>query len=322
MWLRQSVRQSVAHWTGGSDQFFIAISGGLRQSGEANGHDVTATPPTQTPSFGRDGTGNSSKRLLVSIHDVSPRSQSAIDALADRLQGHLGGANFAMLVIPDHWREAPIAGNAAFHARLRAWAEQGVEMFLHGWCHRDEIPATGRLAQIKGQHMTAGEGEFLSLTQAEATRRMREGKTLLEDILGAPVAGFIAPAWLYGPGALAALNEVGFALAEDHLKVWAPGHTGPERTGPERTGAKHTGAKRRVLARGPVVTWASRSPGRIRSSLAFAALARHTLPVLPTLRVAVHPGDVTVPALLDSIDATITRFARSHRPSRYAALLP
>jgi predicted deacetylase len=268
---------------------------------------MTATSPSLAPSAGRaavkpfDKPG-ASRRLLVSIHDVSPRSESAVDALADRLQRHLGGANFAMLVIPDHWREAPIAGNAAFHARLRHWADQGIEMFLHGWCHRDETPAQSALSGFKGKHMTAGEGEFLSLSQTEATRRMREGKALLEDILGKPVAGFIAPAWLYGPGALAALDDIGFALAEDHMKVWEPG-------------------SRRVLSRGPVVTWASRSPGRIRSSLWFAALARRALPVLPTLRVAVHPGDVTVPALLGSIDATLARFAASHRPARYAELL-
>jgi predicted deacetylase len=116
------------------------------------------------------------------------------------------------------------------------------------------------------------------------------------------VAGFIAPAWLYGPGAMHALDDVGFALAEDHMKVWTPGN-------------------RKVLARGPVVTWASRSPGRIRSSLWFAGLARAALPVLPTLRVAVHPGDITVPALLGSIDATVSRFAATHAPARYAGLL-
>jgi predicted deacetylase len=242
------------------------------------------------------------RRLLVSIHDVSPRSEAAVDALAERIERHLGGPNFAMLVIPDHWREAPIAGNAAFHARLRQWAGLGIEMFLHGWCHRDETPAQQGLAAFKGKHMTAGEGEFLNLSRAQATERMLQGRTLLEDILGSPVAGFIAPAWLYGPGALAALDDLGFALAEDHMKVWAPG-------------------SRRVLARGPVVTWASRSPGRIRSSLAFAALARRALPVMPTLRLAVHPGDVTVPSLLASIDATLDRFAASHRPARYAGLL-
>lgn len=243
----------------------------------------------------------SARRLLVSIHDVSPRSEAAVDALAERIERHCGAARFAMLVIPDHWRMAPIAGNAAFRARLRGWADQGIEMFLHGWSHRDETPAARGLAAIKGRHMTAGEGEFLNLERDEAARRMREGRALVEDAIGRSVAGFIAPAWLYGPGALAALGDEGFALAEDHMKVWAP-----------QSG--------RVLARGPVVTWASRSKGRIRSSLAFAALARQVLPVSRTLRLAVHPGDVTVPALLASIDATLARFARSHAPARYADL--
>ncbi|WP_408589091.1 DUF2334 domain-containing protein [Novosphingobium sp.] len=247
-------------------------------------------------------TPDPSRRLLVSIHDVSPRSERQVDQLADALAHRLGGPNFAMLVIPDHWREAPIADNAAFHARLRDWADQGIEMFLHGWCHRDETPAIAGLAGFKGKHMTAGEGEFLNLPYATALARMTEGKAMLEDILGRSVAGFIAPAWLYGEGALQALGEAGFALAEDHIKVWQP-----------------TGGA--VLARGPVITWASRSPARIRSSLLFSRLARLALPLTRTVRVAVHPGDTTVPALLDSIDRTLVRFARSHRPARYAELI-
>jgi predicted deacetylase len=241
------------------------------------------------------------RRLLVSIHDVSPRFEGEVDLLAERLARHVGPAKFAMLVIPDHWRGAPIAGNAAFGRRLRDWADQGIEMFLHGWSHKDETDATQGLAAIKGKHMTAGEGEFLNLPHAEALARMREGKALVEDTIGRPVAGFIAPAWLYGEGAHAAMREVGFALSEDHMKVWRPGSG-------------------EVLAKGPVITWASRSKARIASSLFAAALGRAALPLTRTIRVAVHPGDTTVPALLESIDRTLARFASSHVPSRYAAL--
>jgi hypothetical protein len=46
------------------------------------------------------------------------------------------------------------------------------------------------------------------------------------------------------------------------------------------------------------------------------------LGLLDTVRVAVHPGDTTVPALIASIEATLTRFAASHRPAGYATLLP
>jgi uncharacterized protein len=205
-----------------------------------------------------------------------------------------------MLVVPDHWGLAPLGAAPAFRARLRGWAEQGVEMFVHGWFHKDMAEHSG-LTSFKARHMTAGEGEFLGLSEAEAARRMADGRALIEDAIGQSAAGFIAPAWLYGPGALAALAASGFARAEDHMKVWDP-----------RSGA--------VLARGPVVTWASRSRPRQLSSLAVAALARVGFHGLETARIAVHPGDTGVPALMDSIGRTFASFARRRRVGRYADL--
>lgn len=239
--------------------------------------------------------------LLASIHDVGPRFESEVDRLADLISAELDGPRFAMLVVPDHWGLAPLGEAAAFRARLRRWAEDGVEMFVHGWFHKDMARHTG-LAGFKARHMTAGEGEFLGLDAPEAARRMADGRALVEDAIGRPAAGFIAPAWLYGPGAREALAASGFALAEDHLRVWQP-----------RTG--------RVLARGPVVTWASRSRPRQASSLAVAALARAAFHPLPVVRVAVHPGDTTVPALMDSIRRTFACFAARRPAGRYADLL-
>ena len=237
-------------------------------------------------------------RLLASIHDVGPRFEGQVDALADRLTRLLGGPVFAMLVVPDHWGEAPLSRAPAYAAKLRRWADAGVEMFLHGFTHRDDAPAKG-FAQ---RHMTAGEGEFAALDAEHALARIRDGRRIVEDAIGRPVAGFIAPAWLYSAGARDAVGRSGFALAEDHWRVWNP-------------------CNGQIVARGPVVTWASRSPGRIRSSLAVAAAARALPWALPTARIAVHPGDTTVPALLDSIEATFATFAHSHTPSRYADLL-
>lgn len=238
------------------------------------------------------------RRLLASIHDVSPRFEAQVDLLAALLGNRVGPARFAMLVVPDHWDQAPLSAAPAFRARLRGWADQGVEMFLHGWRHRDDAPDRG-FAQ---RHMTAGEGEFAGLSEAEATRRIADGRAVVEDAIGRPVAGFIAPAWLYSDGAKAAVAAAGFALAEDHLRVWKP-------------------ATGQTLAKGPVITWASRSAWRIRSSLMVAAAARAVPQALPTARIAVHPGDVAVAALLDSIDRTFARFAATHVPSRYADLI-
>ncbi|HET9629671.1 MAG TPA: DUF2334 domain-containing protein [Novosphingobium sp.] len=245
------------------------------------------------------------KLLLASIHDVGPRFESEVDRLVDLLGRVVGEARFAMLVVPDHWGLAPLGEAAAFRARLRGWAAQGVEMFVHGWYHKDSIEFTGAqhagLTSFKARHLTAGEGEFLGLDEAEAARRMAAGRALIEDAIGTATAGFIAPAWLYGPGALAALAASGFPLAEDHMKVWDP-----------RSGA--------VLARGPVVTWASRSIPRQLSSLGVAAVARAAFHGLRVARIAVHPGDTTVPALLDSIGRTCASFARRRPAARYADL--
>lgn len=235
------------------------------------------------------------KRLLASIHDVSPRFESEVDHLLDHLAPHVG-MRLAMLVVPDHWSSARIT--PGFAARLRSWADAGVEMFVHGWTHRDDAEHQGADA-LRARHMTAGEGEFLGLSHGDALARMQRGKALVEDITGRSAAGFIAPAWLYSEGARAALADAGFALSEDHGRVWVPG--GP------------------VVARGPVITWASRSRSRQLSSLAAAALLRRALQPLPTVRIAVHPGDTGVPALLASITRTFSAFRR-HVPSRYADL--
>ena len=150
--------------------------------------------------------------------------------------------------------------------------------------------------------MTAREGEFLGLDEAEARRRMREGRAIIEDAIGRPVAGFIAPAWLYGEGARRALAEENFALAEDHLRVWRPSD----------------GA---ILSRGPVVTWASRSRARKACSIGFAGVARTLMRSIPVVRLAVHPGDAGCPALMASIDMTVSAFSAGREPARYRNLM-
>lgn len=240
------------------------------------------------------------RQLLLSVHDVSPRFEAETDRHADRFIA-VAGYRFAMLVVPDHWGGAPLAGSP-FATRLRGWADAGVNMFVHGWFHRDTARHHGLTRRLRARHMTAGEGEFLGLDEAEAARRMANGRALIEDITGRTVAGFVAPAWLYGDGARAALARSGFALAEDHLRVWQP-------------------ASGRILMRGPVITWASRSRGRVLSSRASAAVLRRALARSANVRVAVHPGDLHVPALVESIDRTLAHFVRTHRPAGYSDLL-
>ena len=147
--------------------------------------------------------------------------------------------------------------------------------------------------------MTAGEGEFLGLSREVASARIAEGRALIEDVIGRSIDGFVAPAWLYGRGALEALADSGVPIAEDHLRVWSPGD-------------------QCELARGPVITWASRTRMRLASSL-IAAPAVRRLP-MRVLRVGVHPPDIRHPLLVRSVNRTLRRAAASRRSSRYSDL--
>jgi hypothetical protein len=240
-----------------------------------------------------------SRLLLASIHDVSPRFESEVDRLIDLLAPHVG-TTLAMLVVPNHWGDAPIVPGSHFAGRLRTWAEQGVEMFLHGFTHRDDAQHSGAASRARARLMTAGEGEFLGLSRSEAASRIADGRALIEGVIGQPIDGFVAPAWLYGEGAREALKEAAIPLAEDHLRVWSPA----------------TGAE---LAWGPVITWASRTRARLLSSLAAAAALRHA--PLDVLRIGVHPPDIRHRALVGSIGKTFMTARRKRLPGRYADLL-
>ena len=236
--------------------------------------------------------------LLASIHDVSPRFESEVGRLLDLLAPHVG-ERLAMLVVPNHWGNAPIVSGSPFAARLRGWAERGIEIFLHGYYHRDDSRHAGAAERLRARFMTASEGEFLGLTRDEAASRIAEGRKLIEDVTGRAVDGFVAPAWLYGDGAREALQDARVPIAEDHFRVWSP-------------------ASGRQLAKGPVITWASRSRSRLLSSLLAAAALRRA--PMKVLRVGVHPPDVRHPQIVRSIERTLEIARSSRRASAYSEL--
>lgn len=242
------------------------------------------------------------RRLLVSIHDVSPKHEGRIDRLRDMIAAAGIGERYAMLVVPDFWGEWPLEHHPAFRARLRGWADTGVEMFLHGWFHRDLSAHSSGADAFKARFLTASEGEFLGLDRKAATERLLRGRALLEDVLGRPVDRFVAPAWLYSDDAKAALADLGFRIAEDHFRVWDP-------------------LAKRQLARGPVISYATRTRARLASSLAFSRVATMALRPLRDVRVALHPHDVDAPSLLREIPRALAAFGRTHRPARYDELL-
>ncbi len=243
------------------------------------------------------------RRLLASVHDVAPVHAARLDRLVPVVESAVGPGRYALLVVPDFHRRGPLTCDPQFGRRLRGWADAGCEIFLHGFTHVDESDHASGAARWKATRMTAGEGEFLGLSTNDAEMRIAEGRDMIEQITGRPIVGFVAPAWLYGENSLAALAAQNIRLIEDHFRVWNPQSAA-------------------VFARGPVVTYASRSRARIASSILWSRLATTLLARAATVRLAVHPHDVDSPALMREIGRALTSFARSHRPSAYTDLQP
>ncbi|MCA9662190.1 MAG: polysaccharide deacetylase family protein [Myxococcales bacterium] len=243
------------------------------------------------------------RRVLVSVHDVTPRHFDRLRAIDALLRRHGLAGRYAALIVPNFWHEWPLADHPEFLAWLRANLEEGVEPILHGYFHRDESRHASAWARLRGQALTAGEGEFLGLDREAARARIVAGQRLLRDHLGVTPEVFVAPAWLYSEGSLDALTELGVAVAEDHLRVWSPARGGE------------------VLARGPVLSYASRSPARIAASLLWSRATTALAGPLPILRLAIHPHDLDVPALERELDRALEVIVRERAPMRYAELV-
>lgn len=241
------------------------------------------------------------KQALISIHDVTPRHFARLREIVAFLAEAGVGCRFSMFVVPNFWRQWPLAQFPDFVDWLRGCAADGVEMIQHGYCHRDESRHEGRVAQWKSRNLTAGEGEFLGLDEAQAKATLLRGKRELEQLLGQSIEGFVAPAWLYGEGARAALGELGFKFAENHWQVWSPVH-------------RHT------LCWSPVVSYASRSSYHVVTSLIWSRVAPLLLSPLRTLRLALHPHDFDDPRLVDEMRRALKTVLRTRELASYRAL--
>jgi predicted deacetylase len=255
--------------------------------------------PNQTPRTTMQPSDEAkARRVLVCVHDVTPRHAERLVRI-DAMLAELGvGARYSMLVVPDFWGAWPLADHPEFVRWLRGRADAGVEMILHGLYHKDTTAHAGGIDGWRATTLTAGEGEFLGLSYVESRRRLRRGRGVVEAAVEREVHGFVAPAWLYSDGAREALRDLDFAFAESHFRVWRP-----------RTDE--------TVLRGPVVSYASRDRRRVMGSLVWSRASGPLLASFDVTRFAIHPHDLDVPALASEIRRALSAQLARRTPVLY-----
>ncbi len=244
----------------------------------------------------------------VSLHDVSPAWEREVEVALEMAHAH--GVRPALLVVPDFHGEAPLTAHPAFCERLRELQAQGHEVYLHGYFHQSrtwtdhaaETATRGigsRMRYLFAQKVVSGgEAEFSDVSHDEALKRLDDGERMLRGA-GLAISGFIAPAWSMPPWVLLLLGERGYAFTEDHTRVYDPA----------------SGRSRASV----VLNYASRTPGRLLSSVAWCRIARPARRILPA-RIAIHPADMRY-ALLRGEIASLLAWAEGDFVDTGAALL-
>jgi predicted deacetylase len=237
--------------------------------------------------------------FVVSVHDVSPGTASAARRWLADLDER--GVPATLLLIPGPFGDGPaLPDDAGLVEHLHAAAGRGHELALHGYRH-EGVPGGPPWRRGVNRVLVRGAGEFWTLTEDQARRRLRAGLETLADA-GIDVVGFTPPGWLASPGTRHALAALGFAYWTSHLAVHRlPG--GPIRRMPALS-HRPGGTGERAGAR--LMVDAARTFARLRMPF----------------RIALHPADLTRPGLrraaLSAIDLTV---AAGGRPTTYRALV-
>jgi predicted deacetylase len=216
--------------------------------------------------------------VSVVLHDVSPHTWPACERLLAVLE-EVAPVPVTLLVVADHHHKGGIEQFPSFLAAIEQRLNCGDEVVAHGLVHLDEAPPPRGLRECFRRCIyTASEGEFDALSKDEAAGRLDEGWRRLRALGWAP-RGFVAPAWLMGPGTRAALREAPFAYTSTRREIIL------------------LPSRNRLIA--PSLVWSVRSAWRrCLSALFNERLLRHVLahPArYPLLRLGLHPVDAAHP---------------------------
>lgn len=214
--------------------------------------------------------------VVVSIHDVSPRTRERTQVILADLRS-LGVKTASLLVISNHHHTGLISEDHYFSQWLREKCEEGHEAVVHGFYHqRKAVTRDGACKRLITTIYTAGEGEFYDLEEKTAAERLAAARGEFEKC-GVKYCGFIAPAWLLGMAAERAVRQAGFDYTTRLTTV-----------------SDFRDAK---IYKARSLVWSVRAGWRRFSSLTWNRMLFQCTAQCPLLRISLHPPDWDYPLI-------------------------
>lgn len=230
--------------------------------------------------------------ICVAIHDVAPATWQACARLFDLLR-EVGDPPLTLLVVPDYHGCGAVDRARDFIDAMERRIGHGDELALHGYDHLDHGPPPRTpAAWWRRRVLTAGEGEFSTLSTEEAYARIARGLEMFER-LHWHVAGFVPPAWLSSTGTFAALRRFSLRYTSTHTRLIDL-----------LSGERY---------QSPCLTASPRSAWRRATSKIWLASMEGLTAQAPLIRVALHPADALHADILESWHGLLTRLLRMRR---------
>ncbi len=236
------------------------------------------------------------RHLCVVLHDVADATLAACERTM-RAVADVAPVPLTLLAVPCFHGDAASATVADW---LTGRSSGGDELALHGLTHRDDAPTRGLVDTLRRRHYTRGEGEFWSLDETEATRRIDAGVAWFAAH-GWSLHGFVAPAWLLGDGARAALAGQRFEWTATLRELVLL---------PERRAVQ-----------GQSVVYSTSSGWRRQASLVWNAGVARAERDNRVLRVELHPRDADFSAVRRSWQRILERALRDRAPTTVSAFM-
>lgn len=204
--------------------------------------------------------------LCVVVHDAAVANLAGCERVL-RAVGDVAPVPVTWLAVPRFHNATP---TPSFEQWLSMRSRGGDELALHGYTHLDEGRAHGWIDRLRRRVYTRGEGEFWDLDADAAAVRLGAGCDWFERN-GWPLSGFVAPAWLLGPGAWAALRDARFAYTSTLRHIYLlPGTA-------------------RITSQS--VVYSTSSATRRASSIVWARAVAAAQRTNPVMRIELHPRD-------------------------------
>lgn len=280
------------------------------------------------PAVSLDGKG----ALCVSIHDVAPETWAECVQLAQAVR-EVADIPLTWLVVPEFHGHG--GRSREFEDGLGHMLARGDELVLHGFTHLDETPGHGGVVDwLLRRGYTQGEGEFAAIGEDEALRKITQGLDWFHE-RGWPVSGFVAPAWLLGPGAWRAVQASPFLYTTTFSRFYllkqdagiASGQMSPECLPSGLVPPEHLPSSRfSSSVFSPSLVYAARN----RIGRALSPYVADMLSCLPraltpgsertTLtRLALHPRDARYPRLVRHAQLLVGRMLATREPMTKAS---